>query len=120
MSYIDPGQLTETIEIVAIERSRNANGRYVTADKHVCTARAHVWSVSGKDEQDAYAETHREHLRFTVRWDGDRLNLNTDMVVIYKKRRYAIERMDVTPYENGYRRIWGISYLEGVGVKGDD
>lgn len=77
----------------------------------VCSPSAAVRGVKGSDQTMRDAEQHVETVEFTIRWrDG----LNSAMRIKWHDQDYEIERLEPTPYQGLYRRIWA-TCTAGVG-----
>ena len=112
MAYVNPGELRYEIEVVAPERVRDENGHYRTTDAKSVRLRAAIRAVRAADVFEDGAARARETIQCIVRYRRD---LNTDMEIRWRGRRYEIESIDPTPFASGYMRIRAVSYDSGVG-----
>lgn len=109
---ISPGMLRYPIELHARDLYADASGYTQDAGGCHIETSAHVRGVKALEGVEAGAEQITETLEFTIRWRSD---LDTSMLVRHRGRDYEIERIDPTPYEGRYRRIWAHS-IRGVGT----
>ena len=72
----------------------------------VCQTFAAVRGLKASDQVIRDAEQHVESAEFTIRWrDG----LDSSMTIRYRERDWEIERVELTPYEGQFMRIWATS-----------
>ena len=104
MPEINAGKLKHAITIRKTPRTKGTGGHYVKGTPQtVATTLAAVRSVRASDQVIRDAEQYVESAEFTIRW---RTGINSSMEILYGGREWAIERVDLTPFEGQFMRIW--------------
>jgi SPP1 family predicted phage head-tail adaptor len=104
---MNPGDLRYLIQIVRpVRRKNEQTGAYEKEEVPVCQVRAAVKGVKGSEGVTAGAEQYTETIQFTIRWRAD---LSGGMAILWRNKRYEIERIEPVPTDGVYRRIYGVA-----------
>lgn len=104
MPEINAGKLKHAVTIRKTPRTKGAGGHYVRGEPvPVATVLAAVRGLKATDQVIRDAEQTVESAEFTIRW---RTDIDSSMEILYGGRVWEIERLDLTPFEGQFRRIW--------------
>lgn len=112
MAYVNLGELTQRVRILAPLRAVDVNGHYTTYYEEHCELRAAVRQIKAEDAMELGAERQIATVQFIVRF---RYDLNSDMIIEFRNRRYQIESLDPVPFAGLYMRIRAVCYDDGTG-----
>lgn len=97
---LNAGKLNKRIQIVSVEKQKDADGYWTESDKPVHSCWAQFSRTSGKEIRQNDADYAEISVRFLIRYT--RTELSRKMVVLYRGDRYEIEYINNYGDSNDY------------------